>query len=184
MVKEAEQRFSGYWGDTSGASGAVVSSGGVGLNSSSFAFNLLQKALSEEVSRASKLAQEGGLEASANDSALSNLTSLRESIDSGIKNLDAHLMSRNSENCPVSLEYSNTRSSYQASIREQILNTISRLTLARDCASAARSNRDNIFAHTAPRWQSMKFSAIVKTGCRSKGNSRGCFATLRMMTYT
>ncbi|MDP6905706.1 MAG: hypothetical protein QF406_14805, partial [Verrucomicrobiota bacterium] len=175
MVKEAEHRFSGYWGDTSGAAGAVVSSGGVGLNSSSFAFNLLQKALGEEVARASKLAQEGGLEACANDAALSNLTSLRESIDSGIRNLDAHLMSRNTENCPVSLEYSNTRSAYQASIREQILNTITRLTLERDGANAARSNRDNIFAHTAPRWQSMKFSGYRKDWMPFKREFTGLF---------
>ena len=175
IVKEAEQRFSGYWGDTSGASGALVSGGGVGLDSSAFAFNLLQRALADEVTRASNLAQEGGLEDCTNDSALSNLTSLRDSIDSGIRNLDAHLMSRNSENCPVSLEYSNTRSSYQASIREQVLNTISRLTLARDGANASRSNRDNIFAHTAPRWQSTKFSGYRKDWMPFKKEFTGLF---------
>ena len=175
LVREAEERFAGYWGDTSGTPGAVIASGGVGLNASSFAFNLLQKALGEEVARASKLAQEGVVEVAANDTALSNLLSLRESIDSNIKNLDAHLMSRNSENCPVSLEYSNTRSSYQASIREQILNTISRLTLARDSANAARSNRDNIFAHTAPRWQSMKFSGFRKDWMPFKREFTGLF---------
>ena len=178
MVKEAEERFSGYWGDTSscsGAAGAVMASGGVGISSSSFAFNLLQKALGEEVGRASQLAQEGGLGACVNDIALCNLSSLRDSIDSGIKNLDTHLMSRNSENCPISLEYSNTRSSYQGTVREQILSAISRLSQAKASSEVARSNRDNIFAHTAPRWESMKFSGYRKDWVPFKREFSGLF---------
>ena len=165
IVKEAEGKFAGYWGDTSACptgQGLGTSATGVGVSSSSYAFNVLQKALSQEVGRAKKLAEEGQLELTTNDAILCNLSSLRDSIDANIINLDAHLMARNNEHCPVSVDYSTTRSSYQESVRESILSTISRLQRAKVAADAARSNRDTIFAHTAPRWESMQFSGYRK----------------------